>query len=166
MKSGSDTFCYHRGNSQLMNLPMTRHEDSTPDVKMIWQKHALLEKDIKTMPHKTHALSTCHSLYHWSMMTTLGHFCRLILLCDFAVKFCPLPESCVVQNSSDVCFSIIFCWPPLHLYHRSPVLMHQWHMLLRAHIRMKWVVVLGDGYQWPLPWECNTYRGNERRSPG
>ena len=20
---------------------------------------------------------------------------------------------------------------------------------------MKWVVLLGDGYQWPLPWECN-----------
>ena len=23
--------------------------------------------------------------------------------------------------------------------------------------RMKWVVILGDGYQWPLPWECILY---------
>ena len=31
---------------------------------------------------------------------------------------------------------------------------HKAAVVSREH-RMKWVVVLGDGYQWPLPWECN-----------
>ena len=30
---------------------------------------------------------------------------------------------------------------------------HEAAVVSREH-RMKWVVVLGDGYQWPLPWEC------------
>ena len=34
---------------------------------------------------------------------------------------------------------------------------HQAAVVSREH-RMKWVVVLGDGYQWPLPWECNMHR--------
>ena len=31
---------------------------------------------------------------------------------------------------------------------------HEAAVVSREH-RMKWVVVLGDGYPWPLPWECN-----------
>ena len=36
---------------------------------------------------------------------------------------------------------------------------HETAMVSREH-RMKWVVILGDGYQWPLPWECSSSSAN------
>ena len=49
------------------------------------------------------------------------------------------------------------CYTPIYVLgapsHFPTEYRHEAAVVSREH-RMKWVVVLGDGYQWPLPWEC------------
>ena len=41
---------------------------------------------------------------------------------------------------------------------------HEAAVVSREH-RMKWVVILGDCYQWPLPWECTWVHADSRFLP-
>ena len=57
-----------------------------------------------------------------------------------------------LRQTRGVCYTRIYVLgAPSHFpteYRHEAAVVSQEH-------RMKWVVVLGDSYQWPLPWECN-----------
>ena len=67
-----------------------------------------------------------------------------------ASKYCKW----TLRQTTGVCYTRIYVLgAPSHF---RTEYRHETAVVSREH-RMKWVVVLGDGYQWPLPWEC-TFR--------
>ena len=65
------------------------------------------------------------------------------------------PKYCkwTLRQTTGVCYTRIYVLgAPSHF---PTEYAHEAAVVSREH-RMKWVVVLGDGYQWPLPWECTT----------
>ena len=57
-----------------------------------------------------------------------------------------------LRQTTGVCYTRIYVLgAPSHF---PTEYRHEAAVVSREH-RMIWVVVLGDGYQWPLPWECN-----------
>ena len=64
-----------------------------------------------------------------------------------ASKYCKW----TLRQTTGVCYTRIYVLgaPP----HFPTEYRHEAAVVSREH-RMKWVVVLGDGYPWPLPWEC------------
>ena len=57
-----------------------------------------------------------------------------------------------LRQTTGVCYTRIYVvGAPSHFPTESR---HEAAVVSREH-RMKWVVILGDCYQWPLPWECN-----------
>ena len=66
-----------------------------------------------------------------------------------ASKYCKW----TLRQTTGVCYTRIYVLgAPSHF---PTEYRHEAAVVSREH-RMKWVVVLGDGYQWPLPWECKT----------
>ena len=64
-----------------------------------------------------------------------------------ASKYCKW----TLRQTTGVCYTRIYVLgAPSHF---PTEYRHEAAVVSREH-RMKWVVVLGDGYQWPLPWEC------------
>ena len=56
-------------------------------------------------------------------------------------------------TSNDRCLLYVLGAPP-----HFPTEYRQEAAVVSREHRMKWVVILGDGYQWPLPWECRCYQ--------
>ena len=69
------------------------------------------------------------------------------------------PKYCkwTLRQTTGVCYTRIYVLgAPSHF---PTEYRHEAAVVSREH-RMKWVVVLGDGYQWPLPWECTKSTGH------